>query len=357
LKKHKTLPVQLQGPNLTSVLAAVTDYIPYLFALDAGLSGGKVAGEEIDIVLEKELELEWRATLTPTVPGCQPPRVKLRSLEYEVSFVLSTLATLNTLLARYQLLSLYGETTPTTEQRTSLILTATRYLLQSASIHSYLATRAAQWNTKCSCIDICSSTQSALASLAHAEATLLAVLKDDPYPAVVTQDRNKNDNEWMIKAPEIPKVRAHLFARLSLAATEHAAQALAMLGDASNKVDGALIKYIGDLRKVARGKACRFLGIDADLGGMTGTGIAWLMGGKMELGMPVKGNENKSKGFSKLKKEWSEKREDKKILKGADWGTDAGRVEEGRVIEMLEKKWVKMNDTVRSLSCLSLCTD
>ncbi len=31
-----------------------------------------------------------------------------------------------------------------------------------------------------------------------------------------------------------------------------------------------------------------------------------------------------------------------------DWGDDAGREEEGRVIDMLEAKWVKMNDTVTS---------
>ena len=32
-----------------------------------------------------------------------------------------------------------------------------------------------------------------------------------------------------------------------------------------------------------------------------------------------------------------------------DPGDNAGREEEGRVIEMLETKWVRMNDTVSSL--------
>jgi hypothetical protein len=47
-----------------------------------------------------------------------------------------------------------------------------------------------------------------------------------------------------------------------------------------------------------------------------------------------------------LRKEWSERREDKKVEKGLDWGADGGRLEETRVIEMLEAKWVKQNDTM-----------
>jgi hypothetical protein len=50
-----------------------------------------------------------------------------------------------------------------------------------------------------------------------------------------------------------------------------------------------------------------------------------------------------------LRKEWSERREDRKVEKGLDWGADGGRLEETRVIEMLEAKWTKQNDTVSSL--------
>ena len=175
------------------------------------------------------------------------------------------------------------------------------------------------------------------------------MLKDDPYPAAVAQDRNKNDREWMIKAPEMPKVRAHLFARLCLAAAEHAANALSLLsaGGKVGKVDGELLRYVEDLKRTGRGKACRFLGIDADLGGQTGTGIAWLKAGKYELGLG-KNEEGKGSSLSKFKKDWIEKREEKRVEKGASWGSDAGKAEEGRVLEMLEKQWVKMNDTVRT---------
>lgn len=353
LKKHKRLAPPSQASNLSTALSALNGYLPYLLALDAGLSGKVVSGEEIDVALEREIELEWRATLSATLPGREPPRVKGRGLDYETSFVLSTLAYTSTLLSRNQLHVLYAPTTPTPEQRTAAITTATKYLLQANSIHTHLLTRSDQTPPSATGpIDISASVQSGLASLALAEATLLAVLKDDPYPAAVAQERNRNDREWMIKAPEIPKVRAHLFARLCLAAAEHAGMALAMLG-ASKKVDEALVRYVDDLRRVARGKACRFLGTDAELGGRTGDGIAWLRAGKKELGFLGSGEKDAEKGLkglARFKKEWTEKREDRRIEKGAEWGGDAGRMEEGRVVEMLERKWVKMNDTVSPFS-------
>lgn len=360
LKKHKRLPPPSQASNLSSVLSALNDYLSYLLALDAGLSGKLVSGEEIDIVLEKEIEVEWRPTLSATLPGREPPRVKGSGLDYEIAFVLSTLAYAHTLVSRTHLHILYAPTTPIPEQRTAAITTATKSLLQAQSIHTHLLNRSGHSPTSPNApVDISASVQNGLASLALAEATLLAVLKDDPYPAAVAQERNKNDRDWMIKAPEIPKVRAHLFARLCLAAAEHAGMALAMLGESGGggadsrlspkRIDEGLGRYVDDLRRAARGKACRFLGIDAELGGRTGEGIAWLRAGKKELGFLSSSDTDKErglKGLAKFKKDWTEKREDKKIEKGGDWGGDAGRMEENRVIDMLERKWVKVNDTV-----------
>ena len=314
-----------------------------------------MAGEGVDVVLKSTPTLEWRPTLSDSaIPGRETTRMKIQSLEYEIYFVLSTLAYTNTLLSRASLHPLYSSTAafPNAEQRTLAIQTATKHLLLAASIHDYLSTRSDSVSSAPPCIDITKSTFKALALLALAEATLLAVLKDDPYPAAVAQDRNKNDKEWMIKAPEIPKVRAHLFARLCLAAAEHAANALSLLSGREGKmgkVDGELLRYVEDLKRTGRGRACRFFGIDAELGGQTGIGIAWLMAGKHELGLTSKDEGKKGLSLSKFKKDWSEKREDKKIEKGTHWGADAGRLEEGRVLEMLEKKWVKMNDTVSSL--------
>jgi hypothetical protein len=172
------------------------------------------------------------------------------------------------------------------------------------------------------------------------------VLKDDPYPAAVAQARNPHDTEWMYKAPDLPRVRAHLFARLCLAAAEHAAQAGALAGSA--RVSEGFVRYVEDLRRASRARACRFFGVDAELGGETGKGIAWLRAGLGELGVGRSGEEGGSGkgGLRGLRKEWSERREDKKVERGLDWGADGGRLEETRVIEMLEAKWVKQNDTV-----------
>jgi hypothetical protein len=363
LKKHKRIPPQSQAANLSSVLLSIESYLPYLFVLDGGLSSQTTAGEEVDVILKSTPILEWRPTLSaPPVPGREPARQKLNSLEYELYFVLSTLSLAQTLSARAALQPLYSSATssPSQEQRTTAITTATKHLLSAASIESYLSSRSGALTLPAPCIDITTSTFQALSSLALAEATLLAVLKDDPYPAAVAQDRNKNDKDWMIKAPEIPKVRAHLFARLCLAASEHAARASSLLSSSSGsakglsgKIDDDLLKYVEDLRKVGRGKACRFFGIDADLSGQTGTGLAWLRAGLYSLGFTPKESSSDSKkggglGLSRLKREWSDKREERKVETGKAWGADAGRAEEARVLESLELKWEKMNDTINT---------
>jgi hypothetical protein len=357
LKKHKRLPPSSQASNVSSAISGLNSYLPYLFAIDAGLSHKSVNGDEINVILKSAPAIEWRPTLSDnTVPGKTVGRVKIHSVEYEIFFALSTLANANTLQARAALHPLYVTSTAPvgTQQRQSAITTATRHLLDAAAIYEYLANRAEALVTTPPCPDIDPTTVRAQSSLALAEATLLAVLKDDPYPAAVAQDRNKNDTEWMYKAPDLPKVRAHLFARLCLAASEHAAQAHSLCQSVgrSGKLSEPFVRYLEDLRRTSRAKACRFFGIDAELGGQTGSAIAWLQAALHELGVESK-VEKKGLGLSRLKKEWSEKREDKKIEKGeATWGLDAGRFEETRVVEMLEAKWTKQNDTV-SLSFFS----
>ncbi|KAL3417517.1 pH-response regulator protein palC [Phlyctema vagabunda] len=354
LKKHKRSPPATQSSHLSSVLLSLNNYIPYLLAVDAGLGSQAVAGEHLDVVLKSTPTLEWRPTISEgAVPGREAARVKIQSLEYEVYFVLSCLAYTYTQLARTSLHPLYSSASasPTGEQRTVAITTATKHLLSAASIHDFLASRSESLATDSPCLDITKSTFRALTSLALAEATFLAVLKDDPYPAAVAQDRNKNDKEWMIKAPEIPKVRAHLYARLCLAAAQHAANASSLLRARAGKgkIDDRLLKYVDDLKRTGRGKACRFFGIDAELGGQTGTAIAWMRAGMQELGL-ASGNEGGKKGLSlgRFKKEWAEKREDKKVERGTEWGADGGKLEEGRILEMLDEKWSKENDTINT---------
>ncbi|KAI0889677.1 uncharacterized protein GGS22DRAFT_148882 [Annulohypoxylon maeteangense] len=351
LKKHKRLPATSQNPNLPSILSNLNNYLPYLLAIDAGLSNKAISGEEVSVVLTSNPTIEWRPTLSDhAVPGKEIARVKVQSIEYELFFALSAVGYTHTLLARASLHPLYvtSGVPLSTQERTTAITTATKHLLDAASVHDYLARRAEGWVTTPPCADISQSIARAMSSLALAEATLLAVLKDDPYPAVVAQDRNDNDREWMYKAPEIPKVRAHLFARLCLAAADHAGQASSLCqsqGRGPSKLNEGLLRYLEDFRKTSRAKACRFFGIDAELGGQTGNALGWLRCGLQELGVESK-ETKKGISLTRMKKDWSERREDKKVERGTNWGADAGRVEETRVIEMLEAKWTKINDTM-----------
>lgn len=353
LKKHKRLPPNARVGSLGTVISSIEGYLPYLLAVDAGVSSQCLeGGEVISVVLKTTPSITWRPTLSgDIVPGRERPRVKITSLEYEIFFVLSSLAYAYTLTARSTLQPLYMTTTSFlgTKERTTAITTATKYLLDAASIYDYLSLRSEQISSTAPCADVAPTTARALYSLALAEATLLAVLKDDPYPAAVAQDRNKTDKEWMFKAPDIPKVRAHLFARLCLAASEHAAKAASLLlsaGSGTNKVNPVLLKYLDDLRRTSRAKACRFFGIDAELGGQTAEGIGWLRVGLQELGVEAKEAKKGGFSFSKLKKDISEKREDRRVEKETNWGSDAGRLEETRIIELLDDKWNKINDTV-----------
>lgn len=406
LKAHKRLPRgSRQDAHLYTVLSALNEYIPYAFAISHGLSGKPMqnnhngAGdrdgsygsahlrEEIEITLRTEIESAWKPTLSAGGmaslhsstsisggKGLRPRggRIVGRGIDFEIAFTLTTLGYVLSRLARMGVIdSLYATTTQTADQRTTAVQTSTKYLLQASSVHGLLASSPAFTTATSSTVpDIDTTTQSALSSLALAEATLLAVLKDDAYVMACIQSRNPNDKEWMVRAPEIPKVRALLFARLCVRAAEYAEQAAAGLGTVgtgsgkTGRVDEDVTRYAGVLGRVARARACRFFGVDAELAGKVGDGIAWLRAARTPLGL--RGGASSSTGtdeagdakggFSRLKREWVERREEKKIGKNAggsrsdkgplEPGDDAGHDEEARVIAMLEAKWVRMNNTV-----------
>ncbi|KAL1846131.1 hypothetical protein Plec18170_009364 [Paecilomyces lecythidis] len=412
LKEHKHLPRAQRETHLPTVLVALNDYLPYLFALSYGLSGRSVGnatsgssgvGEEVEITLRAEIEVEWRPTLSSgssILRGVGSTyRVHGRGLDFEIAFTLTTLGYVLSGIARSGVLrTLYAARTPTAEQRTAAVQTATKNLLQASAVHSFLASSpsfaaltahksgrgrdggdrdsSAASGAQVGIVpDLHPATQSALATLALAEATLLAVLKDDAYVTTCIQARNPHDKDWMVRAPEIPKVRALLFARLCVRGAEYAEQVTASLGTvgaegkrgaAAGKIDEDLIRYARTLGKVARARACRFFGVDAELSGKIGEGIAWLRAAKATLGFKssLAGDEDTAAksskgGLSRLKREWAERKEEKKMEKEAgnvstgekgalEPGDDAGREEEGRVLDMLETKWVKMNDTVNT---------
>lgn len=367
LKTHKRLSATDQSSNISEILSALTSYLKYISTIDLALSGKTVSDEDIDIALTREIEVEWRPTLSSTsIPGREADRVRGQGLDYEFYFVHQTYAVVQNLLARQALLGLYASALPTSEQRLALIQTATRHLKTACSIHTFLVARANSGDGPPElppvAVDVSLTIQSALQRLAQAEFNLISAFKDDPYPAILVQARNEQDREWMIKAPEIPKTRAQVLTRLCIGAAEHAAGANATL-KAEKRVSKDLIEYVDDLRRTARARACRFQAIDADARGETGKAIAWINAGSNELGSVVSaaGNSSfgialresssksgsKSGGLSKLKASWNEQREDRRIGRGSSrWGSDAGKAEEARILQYLEKKLIKSNDTV-----------
>lgn len=358
LKQHKRLPPSDQASNLNGVLTGLTSYLKYLCTLDLALSGAAVNDQEdVDLALVREVEVEWRPTLSSApIPGRDSERIKGQGLDYEFYFVHHNYAVVQNLLARQALLGLYASTIPTTQQRLALIQTASRHLKTAYSVHTFLLQRFNSGDgppeLPASATDVSFNVQTALQRLSQAEFSLYMAFKDDPYPAILVQARNELDREWMIRAPEIPQTRAQVLTRLCVAAAEHAASASAALRAEGKRVSKDLLDYTDDLRRTSRARACRFQAIDADAHNETGKAIAWIHAGLNELGAEITtakdGTSSKSSsGLSKLKASWNERREDRRIEKGsARWGADAGKAEELRILEYLQRKFVKSNDTV-----------
>ena len=352
LKSHKRLSPADQANNLSSLTTVLSEYLKYLNSVDLALSGKPVSSEDVDIALVNEIEVEWRPTLgASNIPGRESERVKGKGLDFELYFVHHTLAIIYNLMARHSLLGLYASTIPTAEQRVSFIRSAIQSITKAYSIHAYLSNRSnfcadGPPAFPASAADVSQPVQSALQHLAQAEINLLSVLKDDPYPAQVLQSRNKDDKEWMVKAPDKPKARAAILQRLCIGAAEKASSASVALGTEGKRVSKDLIEYCENLRATARAKACRFAAVEADTSGETGKAIAWIRAGLNELGMEISAAGSKST-FSKLKNTYAERKEDRRIAKGdAAWGADGGKAEEGRILEFLEKKFTKENDTI-----------
>ncbi|KAI9883371.1 MAG: hypothetical protein M1823_004861 [Watsoniomyces obsoletus] len=294
---------------------------------------------------------------------------------------LAVLGYTHSLLARQYLssASYVGSSSSSPEDRTKAFQTATKHLLLSSGIHLHLASSVSHHSggqrRSSESPELSISVQTALSELALAEATLLAVSKDDPYARAVAKELDPRNKEWMIKAPDLPKVRAHLFARLCIAAGEHLEKGIALLNTVAvgsisttssqgttsfvsgikgedrtrkfetikTKISPSLLKYMNHLRRTARAKACRFLAIDVELSGEVGKGIGWLKVAQMELfsssssaydsvdemtqkmvGLTNDDDDDdddgktttklKMKSFGKWKSEWNERRLDRKKM-------------------------------------------
>ena len=405
LKKQKRLTPRAQAANLPHVQSVLEEYLPFVVTLETGLKRTDGGGESPpdggpresptdelanSVVIqrsgeEEEIEVEWRPTLTgrASIPGRERSRVKDDGIGYELGMVLLTIAYTYTSLAR-EMIS--GETTTTT---TTAIQTATKHLLRAASIHEAVADRCRRRRDSAPMMELTTAVQSALASIALAEATLLAVLKDDPYAAAVTKESDPNNREWMMRAPNLPRVRAHLLARLCMAAAESLDQAMASLTTTGmiifipdrkkkkkkkkrkmDKIDGRLLEYVGGRRRCARAMTCRFLAIDAELRDQPGSAIGWLQTARIELGangnddpsnsnLINRGNETNAVGKGPISG-WKHRRHltpsflssssSSSSSSSIERHSDGGRGMELIIIQSLMIKWEKINDTVRPIT-------
>ncbi|KAF3924848.1 hypothetical protein ABW21_db0204399 [Orbilia brochopaga] len=365
LKRYKRLSPSEQAAAVPAVLSAAEEYLPYLHTLDAYITSQDVTATG------SEFEAEWRAVLSRRTGPGEAPRIKRRGLDYEVCFATATLAYAHVLRARNLLAialqspysdssssssSPAGASTSTNTGAESTVNQATQHITTAASIFTYLHTRTTTSPRPIPSppADTTPAVYTALAALCLASATLLAVLKQDPYPSLVALTHDKNSTEWMYKAPTVPSgVKALLLARLCIYASEMASKAAAGMtatGSAQSTPRDELRVYCDDLARTAKAKACRFLAIDAEAQGKgrLGEAIGWVVAGKEILGLTVEteGKGKVGRGLERFKKA----REERKIEKGAAadgvLAADAGRMEEAMVLGELERKWRRLNDSV-----------
>ncbi|KAF3906577.1 hypothetical protein ABW20_dc0108192 [Dactylellina cionopaga] len=346
LKRYKRFSPSEQAFAIGSLQTTIDEYLPYLHTLDAYITSQ-------DVTQTSEFETEWRAVLARHSGARDPPRLRRKGLEYEICFATATLAYGHTLRARTYLTAAL-QSPPADNSKTSssehLINQATQHLTAAASIFLYLQNRATTKERSQQSMppDVTTSIYNAQWSLCLASATLLAVLKQDPYPSIVALLHDKTSKEWMYKAPTVPKgVKALLLARLCMHSADLAGKAAA--GVSSTQGVGAELKnYCEDLAKTAKAKACRFLGIDAESQGKLGEAIGWILAGKEILGLVVANDNDKgriSQGLDRIKKAREERKIEKSPPDGL-LGHDAGKMEEAMVLSELEKKWTKINDSV-----------
>ncbi|KAI5850185.1 hypothetical protein DFP73DRAFT_614711 [Morchella snyderi] len=350
LKAHKRLPPASQAANIPHIITLLTRYTAHLLTLTTALE------ENTAFLLPTapQFTTSWRATLTPHHRlAKEPPRLARNGLSYEIFWTLSTLAYAHTLLALTQLRQVLAPPAAAAAASSSsapadpqqLFNLASANLLTAASVYAHLLTRSRPPSAETWPAELTPPALAALSSVNVADATLVAVIKQDPYPTYVALTTTGGDagrkekkrrgeaaaaasREWLYSPPAPPtSVRALLLARLCVAASDHAGRALGLLG--AEAVAGEFRAYVDALQRVARAKACRFLGIDAEGAGRCGEGIAWVVLAREVLSGAAAGGSGGGGGAGK-----------------GVWGMDAGRAEEEMVCAALEKRWRKVNDSV-----------
>ena len=352
---------------LGQVISAANSYLPQLLALASGLSKFPVTlTEQVDVSPLQEFKSSWRSAINqPRIPSRKPPRFKTSGLDTEVMFSLSVFATLHYVHARILMQELYNnliEISSQPPEKTATSISAiSKLLLTSSSIYRYAASQSAIYVLNEGPLDISHSILTALENFTFAEATLLSVLKDDVYLHLALAQRDSTDKSWMIGAPKIPKVRAHLFARICVAAAERVARALGEVESTKKFVRGQTIsedfvEYLQNLRMVAMAKMCRFLAVDCEADGCTGKAVGWLKVGLSEIQYPYHSYTSRSESKwskasavrSTFQHERREKKEGRKLGDFGNKASDAGRLDEGLTIDLLLSRWERLNDTINT---------
>ncbi|KAI5809948.1 hypothetical protein DFH27DRAFT_508858 [Peziza echinospora] len=348
LKAYKRVPASAQGAHIKHITAVTSEYLSYLLHLIDAVR----TGDATPIPGAPVLSTSWRPTLaaSSTFGGLrQQARKAGEGLQYELFWVLLTLACSHTIQARALLMEFLtvppsSSGNPVDSQSSSsssssaLLPQATKHLLTSASIFSYMLTltpphSSSPTTTTSLPIDISPPLLSALSLTSLSSATLLAVLKSDPYPTYLALSTSATSKEYLYSAPAPPTgVKALLFSRLCIAASEHAAKAQGAISGIvrEGKVCDEYIRYLDELRRVGRARGCRFLGLDAEAQSRLGEGLGW-----MKLASEILTGEEEEQ------EEESNKKKKKKKSSSMDPCTLHSELQ---TILALAARWAKTND-------------
>lgn len=380
LKAHKRLPPSAQGANIKHIISVTIEYISYLQFLQEAIK----TGDASPLAGAPEIETAWRPTLSSSARFgiTSGERRKGKGLDYELFWAYSTLAYAHTIHARALLMDFFTPSNASSDSSASPLLPqAMEHVLNSASIFNYILTlpppKSGTGEEKNAIpVNICEPMLSSLASISIASATLLAVLKTDPYPtylAITAIPGSKKNNdiyskEYLYSPPAPPTgVKAMLYSRLCIAASEHAARAQGVISGLvrAGMVNEEYSNYLDELKRVAKARGCRFLGVDAEAQGKPGglgEGIGWIKLAKEILAGSVPSSSSDDKD-SKEKKTLASRMEKLRLSKSSSPSppsssssaqNPAGGLpprldpctvnSELPTIEALEAKWSKTND-------------
>ncbi|RPB06897.1 hypothetical protein P167DRAFT_568922 [Morchella conica CCBAS932] len=212
LKAHKRLPPASQAANIPHIITLLTKYTTHLLTLTTALEDNTA----FLLPAAPQFTTSWRATLTPPTRrgrlAGESPRIARNGLSYEIFFTLSTLAYAHTLQALNQLHQVLASpsaaaaATPAPADPQQLFNLAAANLLTAASVYEHLLTRPRPPSAETWPVELTPPALAALSAVNMADATLVAVVKQDPYPTW----RKVNDSVLFQVVPGTAAVAARM---------------------------------------------------------------------------------------------------------------------------------------------------